>query len=892
MTLTPGTKLGPYEILAPIGAGGMGEVYRARDTRLDRTVAVKVLPRNLADNPELRQRFEREARAVSSLNHPHICVLHDIGRHEGIDFLVMEYLEGETLAARLAQGPLPLEQALQNAAQVADALSQAHRQGVYHRDLKPGNIMLTKTGAKLLDFGLAKLGPAGLGAEAGDPTLSRALTQKGTILGTLQYMSPEQLDGREVDGRSDIFSFGVVLYEMVTGRKAFEGKGHASLIAAIMESDPPSLSSVQALAPAALDRLVRRCLAKDPDDRWQNARDVLLELVEVREAPLPAVPARGAASARAWAPWVVAALAVALAVGMYFWPAPAPPVEAVRFQVALSEKTALFPQGAPVISPDARRLAAVISAGGATQLWLRELDLLTGRLLPGTESTTGSPFWSPDSRSIGFFADGKLKRIAVSGGPAQTLCDAPNGQGGSWNREGVIVFTPSIREPLYRVAAVGGPSAPVTALDAANEEVSHRWPYFLPDGRHYLFFCRSAQAEKSGIFVGSLDSKDRRRLVAGDTSVAFAPSGGGSKGHLLFRRDNALMAQPFDAARLSLGGDPYPVAEQVFFIPLNSRAAFSVSETGHLVFLSGEASAGQEELLWFDRSGKQIGSAGLGRGTYHAFRISPDQKRVAFARLDPQVRATDIWLLDLVRGVPSRFTFHPSTEILPVWFPDGGRLVFSSLRTGSPSLYQKVASGDGEEQELLKSGLRGSPWDISPDGRFLLFSAVYERGAVRDLLVLPLQGETKPLRVVQSGFHKDLAQFSPDGRWIAYTSMESGSFQVFVQRSNAGGDQQVAGGKWQVSTAGGSQPRWRRDGKELFYLASDRKLMAVPVKTGESFEAGLPKSLFQTRISVATLYYGYDVTADGQRFLVNNLAEEAQVQSITVVLNWTAGLRR
>ena len=900
MPLTPGTRLGPYEIVAPLGAGGMGEVYRATDTRLDRTVAVKVLPAHVADRPEARQRFEREARAVSSLNHPHICALYDIGNQDGIDFLVMEYLEGETLGKRLASGALPVVEALRYAVQVADALDKAHRQGVFHRDIKPGNIMLTPAGAKLLDFGLAKLRP-----QQGDPAVSglsmmptedAALTAKGTILGTFQYMAPEQLEGKDADARSEIFSFGAVLYEMLTGRKAFGGRSPASLITAIMSSEPPAVSTLQPVCPPALDRLVRRCLAKPSDDRWQTARDLMLEL-QALDLAAPQGPAAAAAARPArfvYLGWILAAVffVAAVALGIAWFSRAPTPADAVRFYVHPPEKTVFSGfRGPGVISPDGRRLVSAASGASTNQLLVRSLDSLAMQPIGGTDGAN-YPFWSPDSRYIGFFADGKLKKIDVLGGPAQTLCDAPAGQGASWTRDSVIVFTRTTSSILYRVSSAGGPATPVTAFEQSRQEVSHRWPYFLPDGKHFLFFARSQQPENSGFYAGSLESKQVKRLLAGDSSVAYCPPRDGGPGLLLFAREGTLMAHPFDARRLELSGEPFPVVEQVSFNTLNSLAGFSVASNGTLVYLTGSGAYESTELAWFDRTGKRLGAAGP-QGAYSSVDLAPDGRRAAVKRTDPQSRNIDIWVYEFARGINTRFTFHPAVESNPVWSPDGKRIAFVSMRDGGNRLYQKASDSEGNEEplDLHQSGLPKYPYHWSPDGRFLLYSVV-EKAGVRNLWVLPLSGDRKPAPYIESQFSKTHAQFSPDGARVAYASMESGRNEIYVRAFP--GTAPGSGGQFQVSTSGGSQPRWRRDGKELFYVDAERRLMSVEVTTAPRFEARAPKPLFQARLpGVSNTYqHQYAVAPDGQRFLIVTSVEEAASTPLTVALNFAAGLKR
>ena len=899
MALTAGTRLGPYEIRDQIGAGGMGEVYRATDTRLDRTVAIKVLPEHFADRADLRERFEREAKAVSSLNHPHICTLHDVGEQHGIHYLVMEYVEGDTLQQRLEKGRLPLDQALEYAIQIADALDKAHRQGVVHRDLKPGNIMLTKSGTKLLDFGLAKLkGDAGAVSPLSQmPTQdpSAPLTAEGTIIGTLQYMAPEQLEGKEADARTDIFPFGAVVYEMVTGKKAFEGASPASLIGAILKDVPPLVSDSQPISPITLDRTVKKCLAKDPDDRWQSAHDLLDELKWVTEgsAPVATGPVETGSKSRERIAWIAAtAVLVVLVVVFGSWYLGQVPEEprAVRFSIVAPEGAILRAPGlacqtCPAVSPDGRLVAFLAESEGRTLLWIRPLDSLTAQVLSGTEGAS-FPFWLPDSRSIGFFAQGKLNKIAISGRPPQTLSDGNPFYGGTWNGNDIIVFTNQNR--LYRISSSGGPATPVTDLDASREERLHAGPHFLPGGRHFLYFVSSRNLENSGVYVASLDSQESRFLFRSNSRAEYAPPG-----YLLFVRGGTLMAQAFDVEQMQVSGEPTPVAEQM--VNRNAGVAdFSTSENGILVYLGGFDTA-LEEFVWFDRSGRQLGRIG-GPGAYESPTLSPDGKRLAFESVDPLTGNLDIWTMDLDRGVTSRFTFDAGREFRPIWSHDGTQIVFSSNRDGRGSLYRKTSFGSGNDELLLQAdaslvardAVLGA-MDWSSDDRFL----AYQRGGGpnrADIWVLPLDRDSEPYVFLQTEFSEFHARFSPDARWIAYASNESGRYEVYVQPFPA------TGGKWQISINGGMHPRWRGDGRELFYLTLDGRLMAVEVRTDWTFEPGVSAALFEAPIGTTdTLQGAYAVTADGQRFLIVAPSDEdsptsRETASLTVVLNWTSEL--
>ncbi len=885
MTIEAGRRLGPYEIEEAIGAGGMGEVYRARDTRLDRVVAIKVLPAHLAENPELRQRLEREAKAISSLSHPHICPLYDIGHEGGVDYLVMEYIDGRTLGERLVDGPLSLAETLKYGIQVADALEKAHRQGIVHRDLKPGNIMLTASGAKLLDFGLAKADSAVGGSNADltrTPTVSQPLTAAGTVLGTYQYMAPEQLEGKDVDSRTDIFSFGAVLYEMATGRRAFAGASQASLIGAIMHEAPAPVSSIQPMTPPAFDRVVQTCLSKDPEERWQTAHDVKLQLQWIAEGGsvmgLPA-PVAARRKSREKAAWVAAALAAVVAavfaVG-FFLRAPAAPRQ-VRFEIApMPELTQI---GSPRMSPDGLHMAFHgIDGEGNSQIWLRDLDSLEARPIAGTEGAgTGAenesrPIWSPDSRYIAFFIGTKLKKVPVSGGPAQTICEA-GGADGSWSTRGEIVFDGSAADPLWRVSAAGGiAKAEISPADLEGV-VSVGWPEFLPDGRRFLYIGEPDGGSPT-VMLHTLDEKDDVVLTTADSRVQYA-----EPGYLIYVLDGMLVAHPFDADKGELTGEPMPLADNIGASAVG-LADFSASADRTLAFRSGES--GGRQLRWFDREGRQLGDLAAAN-EFRNFRLSPDGRRVVTEIVDQAAGNLDLWIHDLERGTASRFTFDAANDGGPMWTPDGANVIYTTAKEGSVSLIRKAASGTGATEVLLSAESNLLAGDISPDGKHLLYM-INGGETTWDIWALALDGSGESFPLLESEFIEVRPSFSPDGKWFAYNSNESGRSEVYVRQFPG------PGGQWQISTDGGGEPMWSGDGGEIFYIDSGRNLVSVPVTTGETLEAGLPTMLFDPPIFPVTQRERYVVTRDGQRFLMLSTTSGVSVRPTTVVLNWDLGL--
>jgi Tol biopolymer transport system component len=887
MSLAPGTRLGPFEIVAAAGSGGMGEVFKARDTRLDRTVAIKILPPSIALDPHSRQRFEREARAVASLTHPHILTLHDIGSHEGVDYLVLEYVEGETLADRLLRGPMPLAAALQTAIEVADALDRAHRAGVVHRDLKPANIMLTRSGAKLLDFGLAKTRavelPAGFSSFATD-----TLTQEGTLVGTLQYMAPEQLDGRTVDARTDLFALGAVIYEMTTGRRAFEGAAPASVIGKILHVTPPTLSSLVPSASRGLDRLVARCLEKDPERRWQNARDVMLELEAIVERRENEEPESVAAVGRKtlWIGGVLAVLlAAAVAALIMVWRRPVPEQPLVRALIdppagARFDFSGDF-GGPPALSPDGRTIAFVSSdLAGQRQVWVRPLDALQPTPLPGTAGAT-FPFWAADGRSLGFFADGKLKRIDLQGGVVLIVCDAPSGRGGTWAANGTILFAPNVRDGIYQVPATGGEPRPVTRLDPRVHS-SHRWPVLLNDDRTFLFLAipqDAAQRDEAGVYLGSLDGGQPQRIVRTPTQAAVAGDS------LLYLRDGALIAQRFDVSARALSGTPLVVAQNVQHDPTIWHGVFTAASGGPLVYQTGENAAGTR-LIWYDRAGASIGSIGE-PGIYFDVNIAPDGHAVALNRGDP----ADIWVYERSRGTSTRITSDDANQSLPIWSPDSTRLVFTSVTPDGRGMLS-VARADGTDSpSTLVTGDPMEASDWSPDGRYLLTKVGDFLRKPGDIWVVPIDDPARRFPLIEDPFAEYHATFSPDGRWVSYVSNESGREEIYVTAFRPPASGAIAGnagrdparpGRWQVTTGGGILPRWKRDGSELYYLAPDRHIMAARVDgSGRAFRVLGVETLFRTEPK--PVGWLYDVTADGTGFLVNTLGADAP---LVVVLNW------
>jgi eukaryotic-like serine/threonine-protein kinase len=901
MHLGAGTRLGPYAIEALVGAGGMGEVYRARDTRLDRLVALKVLSPVLAAHPDLRERFEREARAISTVAHPNICTLFDLGRENGTDFLVMEFLAGETLAARIERGGLPFDHALSIAIDVVSALETAHRRGIVHRDLKPGNVMLVRRpglsgvpAAKLLDFGLAKLAAEAPVVGASVVTAPQPLTQQGMILGTFQYMAPEQLEGRDADERSDIFAFGSVFYEMLTGRRAFEGKSQASLIGAILKDQPPPVSTVHPITPPAVDRVVARCLAKDPDERWQSASDLGAELRWLQQggAATVAHERRSRLTRRELAAWIAAAvMAVAGAIGWTF-AAHRDKIDLPLVQFTLEETPdAPYPGAAiapfPVIAPDGQRIAFVTLRAGVTQIAVRSLDNPAIHVLAGTDGAS-LPFWSADSRFVGFFRDGKLQRYDFTSGNVSTIAAASGFEGGTWNRDGTILFG-SAAGPIFRVAADGGTPVKVTTIDAARGETSHRWPAFMPDGRHFVYVA----APKNHAWFGSLDGTGPRDLFATDAKAVFA-----APGYLIYGLQGQIHARRFDPAR-GESSDDVTIADNVRMSAQNLRGTYSVSDNGILVYRSGSIGA-RTHLQWYDRGGRPQAEA-LSYGDYRSVTLSPDGGRVAFHKHEP-LGGGGVWVKDLTRGTISRVTLNNAMHNFDEeWHPDGRHIVFAEAPASSaPSgtsggggpnqLFMTSVSGTGTDEPLVVSNQsKGAPaW--SPDGRLLIYQQ-FDADTQLDVFVMAMDTR-KSVPYLHGSANEILPMFSPDGKWVAYSSDESGRYEVYVQPYPATGD------KWPISTAGGVQPRWRGDGKELFYLSLTLQMTAVDIAaSGPQLNAGLPHVLFTTRAStfsgLSSSFRQFAAAPDGQSFLINEAAPAAESEHdpMRVIINWTS-LRR
>jgi Tol biopolymer transport system component len=886
VTLVAGFRLGPYEILSPLGAGGMGEVYKARDMRLERTVAIKVLPQHLSSSAEVRQRFEREAKTISQLSHPHICALYDVGREGETEYLVMEYLEGETLADRLLKGPLPSEQVLRFGIEIADALDRAHRQGIVHRDLKPGNVMLTKAGVKLLDFGLAKALPSpgrrGAGGEGltSLPTMASApLTQEGTILGTFQYMAPEQLEGREADARTDIFAFGAVLYEMATGRKAFAGSSQASLISAIMKEEPAPIATLQPMTPPALDRVVRTCLAKDPEERWQSAHDIKSELSWIAQAgsqagiAAPVVASRRRKDRLGWG--VAGALVGAILAAAATWgvlrsrSAVSRPVTRVAVPIPAGDIFITDNYLSLAISPDGRRVVYVGRRADKRHLFLRSLDAAEAAPIAGTEGAY-SPFFSPDGQWLGFWADSKIKKVSLSGGAPVTVCDCgiPDRMlGATWGSDDTIVFPQKWAGGLFRVSAAGGAPQPVTKVTMKDEDRGHMWPGLLPDGKSVLFTVfTGGSLDDYRIAVASLATGERKTLIKGGTFGRYAASG-----HILYARGATLFAAPFDAKRLEVTGAAFPVAEGVFE-NTNGGAGYAVSKNGTLLYAGGGILLPERSLVWVDRQGAVTPVAPIKR-PFSNPSLSPDGKRVA---VTVEAQTYDVWVLDIERDSLARLTFGKDDGV-PVWSPDGKRVAYQSSEAGAYNIYIRASDGSGSEERLTSDQDSTTPVAFSADGKLLVFQKV--RAGVPEIWIYPFEKGSSPRPILQGPFRHEGGMLSPDGRWMAYQSDESGKVEVYVTAFPG------PGGKWQISTDGGRGVLWAPDGREIFYR-KDKKVMRVAVTALPSFSASRPELLFEGD------YEGWDIARDGKRFLmVKDEAAESAPKHLNLVLDWFQDLK-
>jgi Tol biopolymer transport system component len=908
MPLSSGTRLGPYEVISPLGAGGMGEVYRARDTRLDRTVAVKILPAHLSSDPTLRARFEQEAKAISSLNHPHICALYDVGHQDGTDFLVMEYLEGDTIAKLLEKGPLPLAQVLKYSIAIADALDKAHRQGIIHRDLKPGNIMITKSGAKLLDFGLAKAAvPLASGATlTAAVTRTTPMTQQGTIVGTFEYMSPEQVEAMDLDARSDIFSFGAVLYEMLTGKRAFPGKSQLSVASAVLEKDPEPISTLQPLTPQALDRAIRVCLAKDPEDRWQTARDLLLELKWIgeggSETGVAALIEPQGNKHLQWLPWaavVLLALAgTALAIG--FVSRSPKPSEPISLSADTGADAPLYTEwgASAILSPDGRRMAFIATdSDQKRRIYLRSLDQLQATVLHGTEGARDH-FFSPDGQWLGFFADGKLKKVSVQGGATVTLCDAPTGHGGSWAEDGNIVFVPTIRSGVFRVSSAGGAAEPLTTLNREAGEITQRWPQVLPGGKSVIFTSHThgGNYEDADITAYSMSSGQTKVLLHKGYYPRYLPSG-----HLLYVHEGTIFASLFDAKRLELTGKPVPIVEGVVTAAGNGGAQFSFSDTGNLAYVPGRRTSQDFGIFWMDIAGK-FTPLREAKADYYDLKFSPDGTRIALELNDG--KRNDIWVYEAALDTLTRLTFGGEANLAPVWSPDGQRIVYTTMDNRDQyDLYWKRADGAGDPVRLTQTKNAKYAGSWSPDGKVLAFE---QRNADTfwGIATLSVEGDEKsgwrvgePKPFSSGPSNQRTPALSPDGRWLAYRSDESGTPEVYVQPFTG------PARRWQVSAGGGCNPVWSRKGRELFFRTAtftggqDVKVMSAAYTiSSDSFRAEKPRPWSPGLFSILGLANtGYDVHPDGKRVAVLRAPDagpNAAVTKVSFIFNFFDELRR
>ena len=902
-----GKTIKHYKILEELGRGGMGEVYKAKDTKLNRMVALKFLSKNLLTSEENKARFIQEAKTASALNHPNVCTIHDIQEHEGQQYIVMEYVDGKNL--RDLKRPLSIKQVADIGTQVAEGLAAAHDQGIVHRDIKPDNIMIRKDGiVQIMDFGLAKL--------RGGSTL----TKEGSTVGTLAYMPPEQLQGGEVDARSDIFSLGAVLYELASGHLPFKGEYESALIYEIINSYPEPVSIFREDVEPELESIIMECLEKDPNERYQSARELAKNLKRFRRDSsrqrisrtsatynVPQGPSAIRETSQtstqvstkkqsnrervAWATAIVFLVAF-IAIAYSYFTAPEPDRTTIRASILSPEQADFaftvsgFEGGHIAISPDGSKLAFVATDSlGKNHLWVQPLNALSGQQLSGTEGAY-YPFWSADSRFIAFFAQGKLKKINTAGGPPVTICDASQGRGGSWNLEDNIIFAPDYNSGIYKVSAGGGNPQMITKLDSSLNQQTHRWPCFLPDGKHFFYFARTnsgAKSEKDAIYVASLDGKINKNLVMAHSNIDYA------LGYLIYIRENTLMAQPFDENRLALDGDAVPIAENLNYSDGYSRGVFSLSQNGILIYQSGNSAAGRR-LVWFDRTGQEIGAIGQADHYDQTSSYSPDRKKIAISIFDATSRNIDIWIQDLKRNTRTRFTFDPANDQYPIWSPDGSQIIFASSRKDQFDLYQKNSSGVGSEELILESDQNKIPWDWSSDGKFITYTSLGNTKTKQDLWILPLTAEEtgkslEPKPFVMTEFSEGWGRFSPDGKWIAHESDESGTWEIYIRPFPG------PGGKWQISVNGGEWVYWRGDGKEVYYQSSDNKVKATKIGiNGSAIEVGVEKTLFDLPGGSASNIM--DVSPDGQTFLINVPVVEQSKAPLSLVTNWDTGLKK
>ncbi len=886
--LTSGDRLGAYEITGLLGTGGMGEVYKARDTRLNRSVAIKVIKANSGAPEQWRQRFEHEARAISTLSHPRICSLFDIGREGEMDFLVLEYLEGETLQERLRKRRLPVGQALSIAVQIAEGLEHAHRRGVLHRDLKPANVMLTKADVKLMDFGLAKIVSAASTSNLAG-SLQATLTTEGTVAGTLQYMAPEQLEGKEPSEAGDIFSFGAVLFEMIAGRRAFEGNSPASVIAAVMRGTPPPVEDLQPGIPRALDRLIRQCLEKNPEERRESIHDVKAELQGILEDIGGTGTGMGLATDKTkvrvpkWI-WIAGAclpLLAAVAV-LRLRPTPTAAAKPVHFLIQPPENAAFARDEAPAVSPDGERVAFVgIDANGKRQLWVRPLDAARAQPVPGTDDAS-QPFWSPDGKWIGFFAGRKLKNVGVDGNSPHTLADVADPYGGAWGKT-FVLFASRFRGSLVKTVPVNGGDVKLIDNEPILDhgDVAMHWPFLLPGERRYIFRLTTTDRNKRGVYIVSLDGHGKREmLVDSETNAEFARLGETAGGFLVYEKDSRLLARGFDSSKGQFTGDPTVVAEPVAFSALFRRGLFSAANDRVLAYRTGGVLA-EARLFWWDRSGRELAPL-TGEGEYGNPRISRDGSRVATTRTDPKTGGFDVWTIDTSRGVPTRLTFEGSDSIFPQFSPDGSRVVFGSNR----DLYVASTGGNGADKLLYQSNKRKFPSDWSPDGRFILY---FGPGGI---WALPANGG-EPRLIVSSKYYLSAAQISPDGKFLAYDSNESGRREVYVRPFDP--EKEDAGPKSQISLDGGYQPAWDPAGREMYFITGDGTLVTVPIDNGFPSRS-VPKPLFKLpltpELGLAQTGGNAYAVQNANRFLVQKPEDNRDTAPLHVIVNWTAGLHR